>query len=167
MALFETTQYYYFRMRNGQPYDIKVSSIQINTVIMRNFQEFTQEQKEFYLENPTASVQEVWDCQLTPPYVPPTPDVQEYANDKVKELKEACYNAVTITALEYAMAEDKLNNITASCYYDITEARQVISDFRTQTKAVMQVFDTYKPQIEAASTINAIDSLYEQAIEAL
>lgn len=160
-------RYYYFKMRNGLPYQIKVSLFHINTVINRIYVEMTSEQKAFYLEHPDASVQEVWNCELTPPYVPPTPDVQEYANEKVKELKDACYGSISITTLEFAMAIDKVENITASSFYDITTARQVLTDFRNQSKKAMQTFDTYSVQILAASTIEAVDTLYNTAIEAL
>lgn len=161
-------QYYYFKVRiNGKPYDIKVTPIHINTTINRLYVEMTQEQREFYLANPTATAQEVWNCELTPPYVPPTPDVSEYAAQKVKELQEACYNAVTVTSMEFAMAIDKVENITADSYYSLTDARQVVSDFRSQSRHAMQVRDTYTPQIEAEATIEAIDTIYQQAMEAL
>ena len=159
MAILDIEKYYYFKMRNGSPYAIKESVIRINTVINRLYQEMTTEQKEFYLEHPTATVMEVWNCALTPTYVPPTPDVQEYANEKVKELKDACYASISITTLEFAMAIDKVENITASSYYDITTARQVLTDFRNQSKKAMQTFDTYSVQILAANTIQAIEAL--------
>jgi hypothetical protein len=159
--------YYYFKLRNGVEYAIKEMVTQINTNIMRNFRELTPEQREFHLANPTASVQEVVNCELTPPYVPPTPDLQEYIDKKLSELKEACYNAVTVTSLEFAMAIDKANNLTADCYYNITQARQVLSDFRSQTKAAMGVYDTYKLQIEEAESIEAVDTLYNEAIAQL
>lgn len=161
--------YYYFKMNllTGKPVSIKVTHIDINTVINKIYVEMTEEQNEFYLEHPDASVMEVWNCEIVPPYVPPTPDVQEYASEKVKELKDACYNAVTITSLEFSMAIDKVENPTASCYYNITEANRVVTNFRSQSKAAMTVFDTYSPQISEASTIEAIDTLYETAIEAL
>ena len=154
-------------MRNGSPYAIKESTVHINTAINRLYVEMTAEQKEFYLANPTATVMEVWNCELVPPYVPPTPDVAEYAARKVGELKESCYESVAITSLEFAMATDKCENITADSYYSLTEARQVVADFRTQSKAAMTVYDTYRPQIEAATTIEAVDALYNQAIEEL
>ena len=65
------------------------------------------------------------------------------------------------------MALDKTQNITADSYYSITEARKVLSNFRSQSKHAMQTFDTYRQQILAASTIDAVDTLYNQAIEAL
>ena len=154
-------------MRNGNPYAIKISLVPINTTINRSYVTMTDEQLNFYLGNPTATVMEVWNCQLTPPYVPPTPDVAEYAADKVKELKDACYGSVSVTYLEFAMAIDKVENITADSYYSLKEARQVVSDFRSQSKHAMQVLNTYKTQIESAQTIEAVDTIYQQAMEEL
>lgn len=131
------------------------------------FVELTPEQREFYLANPNATVQEVVNCQLTPPYVPPTPDVQEYAAQKVKELHDACYASLTITSLEYAAAEDKVNNVLADSFYSLTEANRVLAEFRTQSKKALTVISTYTPQIEASSTIEAIDNIYNTAIEHL
>lgn len=167
MALRDNEQYYYFKMRLGRPYEIKVTAVHINTLINILYQEMTEEQREFYLEHPDATVMEVWNCELIPPYVPPTPDVQEYAAEKAKELKEVCYLSVTITSLEYAAAEDKVNNVLADSYYSLSEANAVLSSFRTQSKKAMQVINTYTPQILAQSTIKAVDTLYNQAIEAL
>lgn len=128
------------------------------------FEELTPEQLEFYLANPNATVQEVINCQLNPPYVPPTPDLQEYIAQKVKELKDACYASVTVTTLEYAAAKDKINNITAESYYSLTEANKVVNSFRTQSKKALTVYNAYKPQIEVASTVDAVDIVYTQAI---
>lgn len=165
--------YYYFRVRRPSiteivPYGIKESAFYIDDNIMLNFKQMTEEQKTFYLEHPTATVMEVWDCQLTPPYVPPTPDVEEYAAQKLKELKDACYGSISITTLEFAMAIDKIENpASTACYYNLTKAIQVRDDFRSQSKHAMQVLDTYKMQIEAAQTIESIDAIYEQAINNL
>lgn len=164
--------YYYFRVRRPSiteivPYGIKESAFYIDDNIMLNFKQMTEEQKAFYLEHPTATVMEVWNCEITPPYVPPTPDIQEYAAEKVKELKDACYGSISVTSLEYAMAMDKTQNIAADSYYSLTQANQVIKDFRSQSKHAMQVLDTYKPQIEAAQSIEAVDAIYEQAINNL
>lgn len=168
MATRENEQlYYYFKMRLGKPYEIKVTAVHINTLINLIYKEMTEEQKTFYLEHPTASVMEVWNCQLIPPYVPPTPDVQEYAAEKIKELKDACYGSIAVTSLEYAMAEDKVNNVLVDCYYSLSDANAVLASFRTQTKKALGVYDTYRPKIEAASTIEAVDALYNQAIEEL
>lgn len=167
MAILDINKYHYFKLRNGSPYKIVDFLVPIDTSINRVYVAFTSEQLEFYLAHPTANVMEVWNCELTPPYVPPTPDVQEYAAMKVNELKNACYASVTITSLEYAVAEDKVNNVLANSYYSLTEANSLLSDFRSQSKKALTVFYTYKPQIEAASTIEEVDTIYEQAINNL
>ena len=168
MAIVDIEKYYYFKVRNGNPYAIKESLVPITTSINRIYVEMTAEQKAFYLEHPTATVMEVWKCEITPPYIPPEPDVQEYAAEKVKELKDACYGSVSVTTLEFAMAIDKIENpASTACYYNLTKAIQVRDDFRSQSKHAMQVLDTYKPQIEASQTIEAIDAIYKQAIEEL
>lgn len=155
--------YYYF-WKNKK---ILETRIPLPTQFNPSVEELTPEQVEFYLANPTATIQEVMNCELTPTYVPPTPDVQEYAAEKAKDLKEACYFSVTVTSLEYAMAEDKVNNVLADSFYTLTEANQVLSDFRSQSKKAMNVLKTYKSRIESASSIEAVDTLYDQAIEAL
>ena len=167
MAILDIEKYYYFKLRNGSPYSIKESVIRINTAINRLYVEMTEEQREFYLANPTASVMEVWNCELVPPYVPPKPYVQEYAAQKVKELKEACYGSVTVTSLEFAMASDKLDNSTAGSYDSLTDAQKIVTDFRTQSKKAMQVYDTYKTRIEAAVSVESVDLTYNEAMEAL
>ena len=168
MAILDINKYYYFKLRNGNPYAIKVSLVPINTTINRSYVEMTEEQKSFYLEYPTATVMEVWNCEITPPYVPPTPDVAEYAQEKLKELKDACYGSVSVTTLEFAMAIDKIENpASIACYYNLTKAIQVRDDFRSQSKHAMQVLDTYKTQIESAQTIDAVDTIYQQAMEEL
>lgn len=171
MAILDIEKYYYFKMRNGSPYDIKESVIHINTTINRLYQEMTNEQKEFYLEHPTATVMEVWNCELTPPYVPPEPDVAEYANEKVKELKDACYGSVTIDELQYAMANAVLAGTSIAYagkkHYSTSEAIAIMKQFMDESDKAVSVYETYKSRIESASSIEAVDTLYNQAIEAL
>lgn len=167
MAIKDIDKYYYFKLHNGAEYAVKVTAIRINTAIMTMYRELTDQQREFYIDHPTASIHEIVQAHLDPPYVPPTPDVREYAEQKVKELKEACYGSVAVTSLEYAMAEDKVNNVLADCYYSLTEAQKVCTNFRSQSKKAMQVFDTYSPQILSAVTIEEVDTLYVQAINSL
>ena len=168
MAILDIERYYYFKMRNGNPYAIKVSLVPINTTINRSYVEMTEEQKAFYIEHPTATVMEVWNCEITPPYVPPTPDVAEYAQEKLKELKDACYGSVSVTTLEFAMAIDKIENpASIACYYNLTKAIQVLDDFRSQSKHAMEVMNTYKQQIESSQTIEAVDEIYQQAMKEL
>lgn len=171
MAILDIDKYYYFRLRNGEPYAVKVSLVPINTTIMHNYQELTTEQRDFYIEHPTASMHEIVNVHLDPPYVPPEPDVKEYANEKVKELKEACYGAITIDKVQCEMANCVLAG-TAVTYsgkrhYTTSQAIAIMKQFMDESDKVSTVYETYKLKIEAASTIAAIDSLYNQAITEL
>ena len=163
------TKYYYFRINlAGQPYAVKVSVIPIDTAIMRNFSAMSDEQVAFYLAHPDASIAEIVACELVPPYVPPTPELSDYIERKVAELKDACYGSVTVTSLEYAMAIDKIENpASTACYYNLTKAIQVRDDFRSQSKHAMQVLDTYKSRIESAQSVEAVDSIYDESIGSL
>lgn len=171
MVILDIERYYYFKMRNGNPYAIKVSIVPINTTINRSYVAMTEEQKAFYLEHPTATVMEVWNCEITPPYVPPTPDVAEYAADKVKELKDACYGSISVTSLEYAMANACLAGTSilysGNKYYTTNEAKAVMKRFMDESCHAIRVLNTYKTKIEAAQTIEAVDTIYQQAMEAL
>ena len=168
MAILDIDKYYCFKLRNGNPYQIKVELFPINTAIMRNFVEMTTEQREFYLANPTATVMEVWNCELTPPYVPPTPDVQEYAAMKVRELHDACYASISVTTLEYAMANACLAGTSIAYpgdkYYTVVQARAVMKTFMDESTHAITIYDTYKPRIEAASTIEAINNICKTAM---
>lgn len=159
--------YYYF-WKNKK---ILETRIPLPTQFNPSVVELTPEQVEFYLANPTATIQEVMNCELTPTYVPPTPDVAEYANEKVKELKEACYASVTIDELQYAMANAVLAGTSIAYagkkHYSTSEAIAIMKQFMDESDKAVTVYETYKTRIESASTIEAIDTLYNTAIEAL
>lgn len=172
MAKADIQTYYYFRLRNGVEYAIKENPFKINTSIMHTlYRELTAEQREFYLANPTATVREIVQCQLTPPYVPPAPDLQKYAVQKVKELKDACYGAITIDKVQCEMANCVLAG-TAVTYsgkkhYTTLQAIAIMKQFMDESDKVSTIYETYKPQIEAANTIKDIDTIYQQAINNL
>lgn len=159
--------YYYF-WKNKKILEMRIPlPTQFNPSVV----ELTPEQVEFYLANPNATIQEVMNCELTPPYVPPEQDVQEYAVMKIKELKDACYGAITIDKVQCEMANCVLAG-TAVTYsgkrhYTTLQAKAIMEQFMDESDKVSTIYETYKPQIEAASTIAAIDTLYEQAIAAL
>lgn len=163
--------YYYFIMQGSKPISIKVTPLRKNTAIMTMYREMTNEQREFYLEHPTANVTEVWNCELTPPYVPPAEDVQEYAAQKVKELKGTCYASITIDKLQCEMANAVLagTSVTYSGkrHYTTLQAKAIMEQFMNESDKAATIYETYKPQIEAASTTAIVDSLFDEAIAQL
>jgi len=162
-------KYYYFKIRatGGQPYETIVTAIPISAILSRIYVEMTDEQRDFYLANPDASVTEVWNCELEPPYVPPAQDVQAYAAQKVAELKQASYDSVSVDDMECAMANAVLAGTAIAYsgdrYYDTAEAKAVMKTFMDESAHAKRVFDTYRPMIEAASTKKIIDDLYDEA----
>jgi hypothetical protein len=156
--------YYYFRKRNNQIVDILSFDHKINTLLNRWLVPLTDDQVDFYIDHPAASILEVQNCALTPM---PTIDVQEYIAGKIEELRAACMGSIKVSLLEYAMAEDKVNNITAESYYSPISAQQKIKDFRSQSKHAMEVFATYSERMGNAVSVEDVDDLYVQAMSAL
>lgn len=77
--------HYYFITNNGRPYKIVESTEPVDPNIMWAYRELTQEQREFYLAHPNASVYEVERCELYPQ--PPQPSELELArNNKLYEI---------------------------------------------------------------------------------
>lgn len=159
--------YYYFY----QDRKVVESILPINTRLNKAFVELTPEQTAFYLEHPTASIHEIKKCELDPPYVPPTPDVAQYAAEKDKELKDKCYDTVTVTTLEYSAANAVLAGTTlvytGTRHYSTSEAMTLMKRFMDQSDHALDVYETYSPQILSASNIEDIDTIYQQALEAL
>ena len=164
MAILDNT-YYYFKLRNNVPYEIKVTPIHINTNIMRNYRELTDAQREFYLENPTATVQEVVNCQI---YVPPViePNVSAHRTMRLRQLKEHFIGSISVSVLEYAMANACLAGTsltyTGTAFYTDSEARAIMKTFMDESAAAMTSYNSYKTRIEAANTIEDIDEIYEE-----
>lgn len=163
--------YYYFKKIANVIVDIVSFDHQINLLLNKWYQPLTQEQVDFYLQNPSASIQEIIDCQLTPPYIPPDPDVQEYISMRVQELKDVCYASITIDKLQCSMANAVLAGTSIAYagkkHYSTSEAIAIMKQFMDESDKALTVYETYKPRIEAANTIKDVDTLYNQAISAL
>lgn len=159
---------YYYIVNNKR---IVGFSTQLNLLMNLGFEPLTEEQTEFYLEHPRASIREVRACQLDTPYVPPTPEVSDYAAEKKKELKEMCYASVKVTALEYAMANACLAGTaltyTGERYYSTTEAKNVMKRFMDESKVALTTYDTCSARIDAAHSIEDIDTIINEAKEAI
>ena len=132
------------------------------------FVELTPEQREFFLANPSATLQEVENCQLTPPYAPPEEDVQEHIARKVKDLRAACLATIAVGIPEYAMANAVLAGTSilysGEKFYTTAEAKNVMKQFMDESAHAMNIFKAYKAKIEAAVTNAAVDELYNEAI---
>lgn len=115
--------YYYFRVSNSVKTAIKVFDYEVNTHINKWFVELTDEQREFYLEHPTASVREVELCELFPPYVPPVIPIEELKEQAVQEI-------------------DSLSRSTISGFVDtLGFANAVATSLYAKSKGLTPVYD--------------------------
>lgn len=167
-------KYYYFKLRNGVEYEIKVTIIHINTTINRNYRELTEEQREFYIANPTATVREVVNCQLIPPYVPPTPELDNLKLSALSELRDVyCFKMARYSELDVAMAlasQTALSNlwlIAGQTPYTLAQSKDIIQGFCTLGKTCKEIYEEYVKDINDSSTEEELASALQSGKEAL
>ena len=157
--------YYYFRLRNGEPASIKVSSVPI--LLTSYYQQLTQEQLEFYNSNPTASVMEIYNCQLDE-NVSNALEINEHKAQKLKEFKKECVDALSVSIFEYTMANAVLAGTALTYqgdrYYTTTQATQVMKQYMNDSNRVMGVYNSFASSIENVTTVEEVDTLYNQAL---
>lgn len=150
--------YYFFRNR------IVVFAIPVNLLFNKGFVELTDEQREFYLANPTASIEEVRNCELNHPYVPPVPSIVQLQEDAKIQLKDK-YIAVMsrYTDLQVAMAVTShlaLTTLTVAdkCPYTLKEANDIIEGFNSLGKDAKTIYDRYIALLDEQMTEDDIDN---------
>lgn len=131
---------------------------------LSGYEQLTYEQVEFYLANPTASIEEVRKCELNPPYVPPSPSIVELQEDARRELKTT-YAAVMsrYSDLEVAMAITShlaLTTLTIAdkCPYTLREANNIIDGFNSLAKDAKSIYDRYHALLGEQMTEEAINA---------
>lgn len=139
----------------------------ITPMIIIGYEQLTAEQTEFYLANPTASVEEVRNCELDPPYVPTAPSIVELQEDARRELKTT-YAAVMsrYSDLEVAMAITShlaLTTLTIAdkCPYTLREANNIIDGFNSLAKDAKSIYERYCDLIEEQTTENEVNATME------
>lgn len=156
--------YYFFRNK------IVVFSIRVNLLLNRGFVELTAEQIEFYLANPTASVEEVRKCELNHPYIPPAPSIVQLQDDAKRQLKEAYLAKMSrYSDLQVAMAVTShlaLTTLTIAdkCPYTLSQANNIIEGFNSLSKDAKSIYDRYYTLFGEQMTQEAIDSALEAGL---
>lgn len=131
----------------------------------------TDEQREFYLANPTATVKEVKQCHLDPPPTPPDPDIEEVREQVLSELnnlycdKMGRYSDLQVVGAmtsHYALTTLTIGDTTP---YTISESKNIIEGFNSLMKSAKQVYNRHKSAIEDATTKETIAAELESAKE--
>lgn len=136
----------------------------ITPMLILGYEELTDEQREFYLANQTASVEEIRKCELNPPYVPPAPSIVQLQDEAKGQLKDK-YIAVMdrYTDLQVAMAVTShlaLTTLTIAdkCPYTLKEANNIIEGFNSLAKDAKSIYDRYHALLGEQMTEEAINA---------
>lgn len=131
----------------------------------------TDEQREFYLANPTATVKEVKQCHLDQPPTPPDPDIEEVREQALNDLKfmyadkmgrYSDLQVVGAMTSHYALTTLTIGD---NVPYTLSEAKNIIEGFNSLMKSAKAIYDRHKKNIEDATNKEAIASELEAAKE--
>lgn len=120
---------------------------------------FTQEQEDFYLQNPTATIWEVQNCKtyadLQSENVQPF-DLATYKNEKI-----AAISKLSLQTLGRFISDYQLAN--AQCgVYDEAKSQQVIETYKVVGTQCRQLYYDFAEQVALCENKNEIDTLVEQ-----
>lgn len=169
MAILDNNQYFYYFYTPL----IGAERIEktITPMIGLRWVELTDEQREFYIDNPTATVKEVKQCHLDPPPTPPDPDIEEVRTQTLSELKTLYCNKMdrysdlqVVGAISSHYALTTLT-ISDNVPYTMSEAKNIIEGFNSLMKSAKAIYDRHKKNIEDATTKDVIASELEAAKE--
>lgn len=131
----------------------------------------TNEQREFYLANPTATVKEVKQCHLDPPPTPPDPDIEEVREQALYELNNLYADKIgrysdlqVVGAISSHYALTTLT-IGDNVPYTMGESKNIIEGFNSLMKSAKAIYDRHKKNIEDAATKEVIAAEFEAAKE--
>lgn len=157
--------YYYFKIRDNHPWTISIFTEPVDTKLNRNFREMTSEHIDFYLEHPTASIQEIERCELNPPYVPPTPDIEEVRAKAIEDIdkmsREALGKKVDVLGFCDALASSVYKPSRQDSIYSDDEVLRTADDFLRIGKICREKVNEVVPQIEDATSIESIEQIVE------
>ena len=164
-------KYYYFI--DGKTY-IAVTDTKVDTTINPNFKQLTKKQRDFYIENPDATVDEIRNCQR---YEPPTPvvrPIEEVRADAENTISDFSLTTMArfCTAYQFANAQSSLIEIEAGNepIYDSEKAHRYIATYGRIGKICRNYFYEAKTAIESTDSeeeINNIISQYENIYQSI
>lgn len=157
--------YYYFKIRYNHPRAISIFTEPVDTELNRNFMEMTSEQIDFYLEHPTASIQEIERCELNPPYVPPEPDIEEVRKQAISDIdrmsRVALGKKVDVLGFCDALASSVYKPSRQDSIYTDDEVLRTADDFLRIGKVCREKVGEVVPRIEEAASIECIEQIVE------
>lgn len=143
---------------------IKVRDTAVNTAVFPQYVEMTPEQVEFYKEHPTASVNEIKNCQLYEPYILTVEDNKKISIDNLSHYSlSITEELVPSYKIQNALICTNLNNHNEGIYSH-DECLQIIEKYNRIGKYCRENFYNFKQQIENCETNEEINNIFDQAI---
>jgi len=167
----EETLYYFFRLNDfGKEYAIKITPICINTEIMKSFREMTENQKQFYLQHPYASIREIVNCELYPPYVPPEEPIETTRENAIKRLDTASRYTIGTFVDNLAFANAVATSIFSKSkgitpIYEDHEILSTAVNFLEKGKLCRNKMQEITPLIEKSDSKEEIESMVNETLE--
>lgn len=157
--------YYYFKIKNNRPCSVSIFTEPVDTEVNKSFREMTSEQIDFYLEHPTASIQEIERCELNPPYVPPEPDIEEVRQQAISDIdrmsRVALGKKVDVLGFCDALASSVYKPSRQDSIYTDDEVLRTADDFLRIGKVCREKVGEVVPRIEEAASIESIEQIVE------
>lgn len=170
--------FYYIKFKNNIPFGVSVFTEQVNTEVNRNFRPMTQEQIDFYLEHPNASISEIINCEVYPPYDSldyhkslKIGEIDQYdvsdnvngffLNENLVWLDKESRSCLMNTLNSADMIGREQVNIWFSGMYvtlDVDTARQMLAALEIYATDCYNVTELHKVQVNELETIEAVDA---------
>ena len=163
-------RFFYFKIKNNIYKSIEEFDYKINTTLNPCWKELTEEQTEFYLEHPTASIKEIRECQLQPPYIPPVPTIKEIREEAIGEIDKKSRNTIGAVVDVLGFCDAVASTVyapsrgTASIYSD-SETFKTADDFLTISKSCREKVLECAELIDRLNDKNEIESVKQSALE--
>lgn len=141
---------------------IKVRDTAVKTAVFPQYVEMTPEQVEFYLANPTASVEEIKKCELIEIERIP---LDKYKIDSINAISSYSLNVSRTIIPDYKVqnAIVCLNTNCGNHIYPSEECQSILNSYNNIGKTCRDMFYSYKTRIEDCATHEEVDTITTEA----
>lgn len=132
------------------------------------FERLTDKQADFYREHPGASVKEVRECKIIPPYIPPVPSITELKENAISDIDTMSRTTIGTVADVLTFSNTIASTVYAKAkgiepIYSDDKILKTSTDFVVIGKMCRDLFYEMRDRVELAKTKDEIDALVEEA----
>lgn len=132
------------------------------------FERLTDKQVAFYREHPNASVKEVRECKITPPYIPPVPSLTELKENAIRDIDTMSRTTIGTFADVLTFSNTIASTVYAKAkgidpIYSDDKILKTSTDFLIVGKMCRDLFYEMRDRVNAATTGSEIEQLVTEA----